>query len=160
MKIRSAGPEDIHTILDLIRDLAIYEKEPHQAKATPEQLHRALFSPTPTAHCELVEVDHGEIAGFALWFNNYSTWTGNPGLYLEDLFIKPEHRASGYGKALLIHLAKKCVANGWDRFQWWVLDWNDPAIAFYQSLGAVAMDQWTLFRVSGDALIALAQQSS
>ncbi len=159
MNIRPAGPGDIRIILDLIRDLAIYEKAEDQAKGSATQIEHALFSPTPTAHCELVEVENGEIAGFALWFNNYSTWTGNPGLYLEDLFIKPEHRASGYGKALLIHLAKKCVANGWDRFQWWVLDWNDPAIAFYKSLGAIPMDEWTVFRVSGDALTALANTS-
>jgi GNAT superfamily N-acetyltransferase len=156
MKIRSAGPGDIQIILDLIRDLAIYEKEESQARATPEQIERALFSPTPTAYCELVEVEDGSIAGFALWFNNYSTWTGNPGLYLEDLFVKPEFRARGYGKALLIHLANKCVTNGWDRFQWWVLDWNEPSIAFYKSLGAVAKDEWTVYRVSGEALKALA----
>ena len=159
MLIRSAGPGDIQTVLDLIRELAIYEKEELQAKATPEQIERALFSPNPTAYCELVEVEDGSVAGFALWFNNYSTWTGNPGLYLEDLFVKPEYRARGYGKALLIHLAKKCVTNGWDRFQWWVLDWNEPSIAFYKSLGAVAMDEWTVYRVSGEALKALAASS-
>jgi len=159
MLIRTASPADIQMILDLVRDLAIYEKEESQAKASPEQIERALFSPNPTAYCELVEVEDGAIAGFALWFNNYSTWTGNPGLYLEDLFVKPEYRSLGYGKALLIHLAKKCVDNGWDRFQWWVLDWNEPSIAFYKSLGAVAMDEWTVYRVSGDALKALAASS-
>jgi GNAT superfamily N-acetyltransferase len=159
MLIRSASPADIQIILDLVRDLAIYEKEESQAKATPEQIERALFSPNPTAYCELVEVEDGAIAGFALWFNNYSTWTGNPGLYLEDLFVKPEYRSLGYGKALLIHLAKKCVANGWDRFQWWVLDWNEPSIAFYKSIGAIAMDEWTVYRVSGDALKELAASS-
>ena len=159
MLIRTASPADIHIILDLVRDLAIYEKEEAQAKATPEQIERALFSPNPTAYCELVEVEDGAIAGFALWFNNYSTWTGNPGLYLEDLFVKPEYRSLGYGKALLIHLAKKCVTNGWDRFQWWVLDWNEPSIAFYKSIGAIAMDEWTVYRVSGDALKALAVSS-
>ena len=156
MKIRNAGPGDIQVILDLIRDLAIYEKEEDQAKATAEQIHEALFSSQPTAYCELVEVDEGEIAGFALWFKNYSTWTGTAGIYLEDLFIKPEFRSKGYGKALLIYLAKKCIENGWHRFQWWVLDWNEPSINFYKSLGAVPMDEWTVFRVSGEALTRLA----
>jgi GNAT superfamily N-acetyltransferase len=156
MKIRNAGPGDIQVILNLIRDLAIYEKEEDQAKATAEQIHEALFSSQPTAYCELVEVDDGEIAGFALWFKNYSTWTGTAGIYLEDLFIKPEFRSKGYGKALLIYLAKKCIENGWYRFQWWVLDWNEPSINFYKSLGAVPMDEWTVFRVSGEALTRLA----
>ena len=158
MKIRSAGPGDIQVILDLIRDLAIYEKEEDQARATADQINDALFSPTPTAWCELVEDSSGEVAGFALWFKNYSTWTGTPGIYLEDLFVKPEFRGKGYGKALLIHLAKKCIDNGWHRFQWWVLDWNEPSIEFYKSLGAVPMDEWTVYRVSGAALENLAAQ--
>ena len=158
MKIRSAGPGDIQVILDLIRDLAIYEKEEDQARATADQINDALFSPTPTAWCELVEDSSGEAAGFALWFKNYSTWTGTPGIYLEDLFVKPEFRGKGYGKALLIHLAKKCIDNGWHRFQWWVLDWNEPSIEFYKSLGAVPMDEWTVYRVSGAALENLAAQ--
>jgi len=159
MKIRSAGPGDIQIILDLIRDLAIYEREESQAKATAAQISDALFGDDPTAYCELVEVgdsEEKEIVGFALWFKNFSTWTGTPGIYLEDLFIQPAHRGHGYGKALLIYLAQKCVRNGWSRFQWWVLDWNEPAINFYKSLGAVAMDEWTTFRVSGEALLALA----
>ncbi len=156
MKIRNADPGDIQVILDLIRDLAIYEKEEDQAEATAAQLEAALFSSHPTAHCELVEGDDGAIAGFALWFKNYSTWTGTPGIYLEDLFVRPEFRGLGYGKALLVHLAKKCVENGWHRFQWWVLDWNEPSIEFYKSLGAVPMDEWTVFRVSGEALHRLA----
>ena len=158
--IRGAAPEDIQVILDLIRELAIYEREPDQAKATPSQINDALFGPDRTAYCELIELDGGEIAGFAFWFKNFSTWTGTPGIYLEDLCVKPEHRGAGYGKSLLIHLAKKCVENGWSRFQWWVLDWNEPAIAFYTSLGAVAMDEWTVFRVSGEALERLAKSLS
>lgn len=157
-EIRSAAPGDIQVILNLIRELAIYEKEEDQAKATADQIHEALFSDKPTAYCELIGLDTGEIVGFAFWFKNYSTWTGTPGIYLEDLFVKPEFRGAGYGKALLIHLAKKCVENGWSRFQWWVLDWNEPSIAFYRSLGAVPMDEWTVFRVSGEALVRLAQQ--
>ena len=157
-EIRSAAPADIQVILNLIRELAIYEKEEDQAKATADQINEALFSEKPTAYCELIELDTGEIVGFAFWFKNYSTWTGTPGIYLEDLFVMPEFRGAGYGKALLVHLAKKCVENGWSRFQWWVLDWNEPSIAFYRSLGAVPMDEWTVFRVSGDALVRLAGQ--
>jgi GNAT superfamily N-acetyltransferase len=104
-----------------------------------------------------VKVD-GETVGFAIWFLNYSTWQGKYGIYLEDLFIKPEFRGVGYGKALLKHLAKLCIENGYGRLQWWVLDWNKPAIDFYLSLGAKAMDEWTVFRVSGDALKKLADQ--
>jgi len=156
MKIRSAGPGDIQIILDLIRDLAIYEKEEAQAQATFSQIESALFGNDPTAYCELVEESDGTVVGFALWFKNFSTWTGTPGIYLEDLFIQPDHRGKGYGKALLIYLARKCIENGWQRFQWWVLDWNEPSINFYKSLGAVPMDEWTTFRVSGEALTRLA----
>ena len=156
MKIRSAGPGDIQIILDLIRDLAIYEKEEAQAQATFTQIESALFGNDPTAYCELVEESDGTVVGFALWFKNFSTWTGTPGIYLEDLFIQPDHRGKGYGKALLIYLARKCIENGWQRFQWWVLDWNEPSINFYKSLGAVPMNEWTTFRVSGAALTRLA----
>lgn len=159
MQIRNAGPGDIHIILDLIRDLAIYEQEEDQAKATTTQIEAALFSPQPTAYCDLIEVDVSgvpAVVGFALWFKNYSTWTGTPGIYLEDLFVQPSYRGKGYGKALLVNLAQRCVANGWQRLQWWVLDWNEPAIEFYTSLGAVPMDEWTVFRVSGNALEQLA----
>ena len=159
MKIRNAGPGDVQIILNLIRDLAIYEKEEDQAKATADQISEALFARDPTAYCELVELEDGVIAGFALWFKHYSTWTGSAGIYLEGLFISPRYRGKGYGKALLIYLAKKCVDNGWQRFQWWVLDWNEPSIAFYKSLGAVPMDEWTVFRVSGEALERLAHSS-
>ena len=156
MQIRKAGHEDIQVILNLIRELAIYEKEEDQAKATAEQIQIALFADSPTAYCELVEVADGQVVGFAIWFKNFSTWTGTPGVYLEDLFIIPSHRGKGYGKALLIHLARICIENGWQRFQWWVLDWNEPSIEFYRSLGAIAMDEWTTYRMSGDALRALA----
>ena len=110
-----------------------------------------LFSEDPKVFCDVVEVD-GDIAGMAIWFLNYSTWQGKHGIYLEDLFIKPEFRGRGYGKALLQHLARICEEQGYGRFQWWVLDWNSPAIEFYRNLGAVAMDEWTVYRVFGDAL--------
>ncbi|NDF10770.1 MAG: GNAT family N-acetyltransferase [Actinobacteria bacterium] len=157
MKIVRALPQDCEVILELIKDLAEYEKAPHEVKATVKDLEATLFSSQPSAFCDLVKVD-GETVGFAIWFLNYSTWQGKYGIYLEDLFIKPEFRGAGYGKALLKHLAKLCIENGYGRLQWWVLDWNKPAIDFYLSLGAKAMDEWTVFRVSGDALKKLADQ--
>ncbi len=157
MRIRSATPTDTDVILELILELAIYEKARQEVVATKELIAESFFSSTPTAFCEIVEDDDGDAAGFAVWFLNYSTWQGKPGLYLEDLFIRPEHRKKGHGKALLKHLAKKCIDNDYGRFQWWVLDWNKPSIDFYESLGAVAMDEWTVMRVSGDALKRLAE---
>jgi len=156
MKIVRALPQDCEVILELIKDLAEYEKAPHEVKATVKDLEATLFSFQSSAFCDLVKVD-GETVGFAIWFLNYSTWQGKYGIYLEDLFIKPEFRGAGYGKALLKHLAKLCIENGYGRLQWWVLDWNKPAIDFYLSLGAKAMDEWTVFRVSGDALQNLAE---
>ena len=151
MKIRPARQEEVGIVLQLIHDLAVYEKAPNEVEATEKELLETIFSSDPKVFCDLVEVD-GEIAGMAIWFLNYSTWQGKHGIYLEDLFIKPEFRGRGYGKALLKHLAKVCDEKGYGRFQWWVLDWNSPAIEFYRSLGAVAMDEWTVYRVSGQAL--------
>jgi GNAT superfamily N-acetyltransferase len=151
LHIRSARPEESAIILRLIKDLAEYEKAPDQVEATESDLKATIFSKEPKVFCDVVEVD-GEIVGMAIWFLNYSTWQGKHGIYLEDLFIKPEYRGRGYGKALLIHLAKLCEEKGYGRFQWWVLDWNSPAIDFYRSLGAEAMDEWTVYRVSGKAL--------
>ena len=151
MKIRPAQRQEVGIVLQLIHDLAVYEKAPNEVEATEKELLETIFSSDPKVFCDLVEVD-GEIAGMAIWFLNYSTWQGKHGIYLEDLFIKPEYRGRGYGKALLKHLAKICDEKGYGRFQWWVLDWNSPAIEFYRSLGAVAMDEWTVYRVSGQAL--------
>ncbi len=151
MKIRPARQEEVGVVQQLIHDLAVYEKAPNEVEATEKELLETIFSSDPKVFCDLVEVD-GEIAGMAIWFLNYSTWQGKHGIYLEDLFIKPEYRGRGYGKALLKHLAKICDDKGYGRFQWWVLDWNSPAIEFYRSLGAVAMDEWTVYRVSGQAL--------
>ena len=156
MKIRSARIDEVDTIAALIKKLALYEKAPELALATDAQLEAALFSENPAVFCDFVEVENGEIAGFAIWFLNYSTWTGTHGIYLEDLFVLPQYRGLGYGKALLIHLARLCVQRGYHRFQWWVLNWNAPSIDFYKGLGAVAMDEWTTMRVEGDALSALA----
>ena len=151
MKIRPAQRQEVGIVLQLIHDLAVYEKAPNEVEATEKELLETIFSSDPKVFCDLVEVD-GEIAGMAIWFLNYSTWQGKHGIYLEDLFIKPEFRGRGYGKALLKHLAKVCDEKGYGRFQWWVLDWNSPAIEFYRSLGAVAMDEWTVYRVSGAPL--------
>ena len=151
MKIRPARKEEVGIVLQLIHDLAHYEKAPNEVEATEKELLATIFIDNPKVFCDVVDVD-GEIVGMAIWFLNYSTWQGKHGIYLEDLFIKPEYRGHGYGKALLKHLAKICDEKGYGRFQWWVLDWNSPAIDFYRSLGAVAMDEWTVYRVSGNAL--------
>ena len=156
MKIRPAERKEVGAVLQLIHDLAHYEKAPNEVEATEKELLSTIFSEDPKVFCDVVEVD-GDIAGMAIWFLNYSTWQGKHGIYLEDLFIKPEYRGRGYGKALLQHLAKICEERGYGRFQWWVLDWNSPAIEFYRSLGAVAMDEWTVYRVSGQALKDLGQ---
>jgi GNAT superfamily N-acetyltransferase len=158
VKIRPALPHEGQVILDLILALAIYEKEPDAAKATLEHINAAFFCEHPAVFCDFVEDDSGEIVGFATWFLNYSTWTGTHGIYLEDLFILPAARGNGYGKALLVHLAKICVERGYHRFQWWVLNWNEPSIEFYKSLGAYFMDEWTVMRVDGEALRKLASQ--
>ncbi len=149
--IRSAKPEDLSEISSLIKELADYERAPEQAIATIEDLSAALFGPSPKVFCEIVEVD-GAVLGFAIWFLNFSTWQGKHGIYLEDLFIRPQYRGSGWGKKLLEHLAAKCLENNWGRFQWWVLDWNEPAIEFYRALGASPMNEWTVYRVAGEEL--------
>ncbi|MFZ9922738.1 MAG: GNAT family N-acetyltransferase [Candidatus Nanopelagicaceae bacterium] len=151
MKIRPARSEEVGEVLQLIQDLATYEKAPEQVEASKEDLLNTIFVKDPRVFCDLVEVD-GQVAGMAIWFLNYSTWQAKHGIYLEDLFIKPEYRGRGYGKALLKHLAKICDEKGYGRLQWWVLDWNSPAIEFYKSFGAEAMDEWTVYRTSGQAL--------
>jgi GNAT superfamily N-acetyltransferase len=159
VRIRRAVPEDLLTIHQLIRDLALYERALEMAQATPDQIRDSFFSDAPIVFCDLVESDDQEVVGFAVWFLNYSTWTGTHGIFLEDLFIKPEFRSHGYGKALLVHLAQECVLNGYHRLKWSVLDWNQPSIDFYRSLGADALDDWTEFRLTGEALSMLAGSS-
>jgi GNAT superfamily N-acetyltransferase len=156
MSIRPATIDDTDEILAMIYELALYEKAPEEAKATREQIIESFFSESPKVFCEIVETG-GAIAGCAIWFLNYSTWQGKHGIYLEDLFIRPQYRGQGFGKALLKHLAAICEKRGYGRFQWWVLDWNTPSIEFYKSLGAVAMDEWTVYRVSEQALTELAR---
>ena len=149
--IRVAVKADAPKILQLIQDLALYEKAPNEAVATLEQIEQTLFSDLPSAFAHVAEVN-GEVVGISIWFLNYSTWLGKPGIYLEDLYVDPEHRGKGLGLALLKELATICVERGYERLQWWVLDWNQPSIEFYTSLGAEAMDEWTVYRVSGEAL--------
>ena len=151
MKIRPARRDEAAIILQLINDLAEYEKAPDEVKATEKEITETIFADNPKVFCDFVEVD-GDIAGMAIWFLNYSTWQGKHGIYLEDLYVKPEYRGRGYGKALLQHLARICNERGYGRFQWWVLDWNSPAIEFYRSLGAEAMSEWTVYRVSDEPL--------
>jgi GNAT superfamily N-acetyltransferase len=157
--VRPAVPEDVPAILDLIRALALYEREPDAVETTEAHLHRALFPAggSPTTHCHVAEVD-GALVGIAVWFVTVSTWTGRNGIWLEDLFVLPEHRGAGVGKALLSSLAAVCVERGWPRLEWTVLDWNTPSIEFYRSIGAFAMDGWTTHRLVGDALVQLAER--
>lgn len=156
--IREATPADVESIHDMIVELAVYEKEPNAVLATPQDLHRALFGDSSALYGHVAESDDGTIVGFALWFLNYSTWLGKHGIYLEDLYVQPEHRGGGYGKALLANLARICVERGYGRLEWWVLDWNSPARGFYESIGAQALQEWIPYRVTGDQLHTLADQ--
>ena len=152
--IRAAKAVDVSTILRFVRELAAFEREPDAVEATDASLHDALFGGRPAA--EAVIAEDGEPLGFALFFHNFSTWTGRRGLYLEDLYVTPAARGRGVGKALLRHLAGLAVDRGCARFEWSVLDWNADAIAFYRSVGAVGMDEWTVQRLSGEPLARLA----
>lgn len=154
--IRPARPGEAGVVLAFIRALADYEKRLHEVTSTEAMIDAALFGDAPRAFCDLIE-EEGRPVGFALWFYNFSTFEGKHGIYLEDLFVLPEARGRGYGKALLAHLARRCVAEGLGRLQWWVLDWNTPSIDFYRGLGARPMDEWTVMRVDGEALVRLAE---
>ena len=152
--IRAAQPEDVPAIYRLIRALAEYERSLPSVTGTEEDLRQALFGGQPAVFAHVAEHE-GRVAGFALWFLNYSTWTGRHGIYLEDLFVDQELRGRGYGKALLAELARLCVVRGYQRLEWVVLDWNTPSIDFYKSLGAQPMGEWDIYRLSGPALSAL-----
>jgi GNAT superfamily N-acetyltransferase len=156
LAIRRARPDEAGLVLSLIRELAEYEKLLHECEASEAMIGAALFGDHPKLFCEIAEWN-GEVAGFAVWFVNFSTFSGRAGIYLEDLFVRPALRGKGIGRALLAHLAGQCVDNGWSRLQWSVLDWNTPSIEFYKSLGAVLVDEWTVCRVDGAALTALAE---
>jgi GNAT superfamily N-acetyltransferase len=158
LTIRKARVGEAGLVFSFIRELAEYEKLLHEVEATEEAIDAALFSDAPRLFCDIAEWD-GQPVGFAVWFINFSTFAGKAGIYLEDLFVRPSHRGKGIGKALLQHLAQTCVGNGWGSVRWAVLDWNEPSIAFYKSLGAVMLDEWTICRVSGDALAKLARTS-
>jgi GNAT superfamily N-acetyltransferase len=155
IQLRPAAPADVPLILEFVHELAEYEKLAHEAVATQAQFQQALFGPKPAIEVVLAEAD-GEPAGFALFFTSFSTFLGKPGIYLEDLFVRPAFRHRGIARRLMQHLARLAVERGYGRFEWSVLDWNEPAIAFYRSLGAVPMDEWTVQRVAGDALRTLA----
>jgi GNAT superfamily N-acetyltransferase len=158
LNIRRALSGEAGLVLSLVRELADYEKLLHEVEATEAMIDAALFGDDPRLFCEIAEW-RGEPAGFAVWFRNFSTFSGRSGIYLEDLFVRPAQRGNGIGKALLVHLAQQCVANGWSRLQWAVLDWNTPSIEFYKSLGAELMDAWTVCRVNGEALARLAKEA-
>jgi GNAT superfamily N-acetyltransferase len=156
--IRAALPADVQEILVMVRELAEYERSPEQARATQAQLHEALFGENPSVFALIAEDDtSGDTVGFALWFRNFSTWTGTHGAYLEDLYVRPAARGAGHGKALLAAIAAICVERGYERFEWSVLDWNEPAIRVYRSIGATPQDEWTVQRLSGDPLRSLAR---
>lgn len=155
--IRSAESSDVPLILEFIKGLADYEKLAHEVVATEEGLRTNLFGEKSYAEVLIGEAGSTPV-GFALFFHNYSTFLGQPGIYLEDLFVKPEYRGHGYGKALLTHLAQLAVERNCGRLEWSVLDWNEPAIGFYKSLGASPMDGWSVFRLTGDALLALGKK--
>jgi GNAT superfamily N-acetyltransferase len=155
VSIRRVRPDDAALVLALIRELAEYERLSYEVDATEEALAGALFGEHPRVFAEIAEWE-GKPAGFALWFYNFSTFRARHGIYLEDLFVRPAFRGHGIGKALLRNLARRCVAEGLPRLEWWVLDWNEPALAFYRSLGAVPMEEWTVQRVTGEALERLA----
>jgi len=157
LRVRNASEEDVPLILDLIRELAEYEKLSHEVVATEDGLRRSLFGERPAAEVLIGEFE-GRPAAFALFFHNFSTFLGKPGIYLEDLYVRPRFRGRGMGKAMLVRLAKLARERGCGRLEWSVLDWNEPSIRFYESLGAVAMTDWTVHRVTGEALDSLASK--
>ena len=156
--IRPAVPADVPALVQLVRDLAEYERAPEEAVATEAQLHDVLFGPQAAVFCDVAEVE-GEVVGMAVWFLSFSTWLGRHGIYLEDLYVTPSRRGEGHGKALLATLARRCVERGYGRLEWSVLDWNTPAIDFYVGLGAVGMDGWTVHRLAGEPLADLATEA-
>lgn len=151
-RIRPAEARDLPDIDRLVRELAVYEREPDAVEARPEDFAAALFGPQPRVFCHVAELADGTVAGIAVWYETFSTWKGRHGIWLEDLFVSPVHRGLGLGRALLGELAAICRDRGYPRLEWWVLTWNTPSIAFYEALGARPQDEWTVYRLSGDEL--------
>ncbi len=156
MTVRPVRPDDVPAVVGLVRELAEYEKAAHEVQLTEEQLTAALFGDDPKVFGHVAVADDGAVVGTALWFLTFSTWRGTHGIHLEDLYVQPRHRGSGLGRELLRTLADLCVQRGYDRLEWSVLDWNTPSIEFYESAGAVPMDEWTVFRLTDDALATFA----
>jgi GNAT superfamily N-acetyltransferase len=155
VRVRPITPDDVPDVVDLVRELAEYEKARHEARMTEDQLSAALFGDSRALFGHVAVAD-GQVVGMALWFLNFSTWRGTHGVYLEDLYVQPQHRGSGLGRELLRTLADVCVQRGYDRLEWSVLDWNTPSIDFYRAAGAVPMDEWTVFRLTDEALTSFA----
>ena len=155
-QVRPATEQDVAEIHTMVAELAEYEREPESAAGTVEDFAVALFGPNPRAFCLVGEAPGGAVAGMALWFETFSTWTARHGIWLEDLFVRPPYRGTGLGRMFLQQLAAICLERGYRRLEWNVLDWNEPALGFYRRLGAQALDEWTVHRVSGDALHHLA----
>jgi GNAT superfamily N-acetyltransferase len=156
--IRPVRPDDIDEVLEMVRELAEYEQAADQLIATAQMYQRIFFGANPAVFALVIEhpgPGH-QLVGFAIYFRNFSTWLGKYGLYLEDLYVRPQYRGHGYGKSLLAHLAKECLDNDYGRLEWWVLDWNAPALGFYRSLGAEPMTDWTVHRITGTDLVNLA----
>lgn len=159
--VREATPADVPAILELIHQLAVYEREPDAVQNTPQMLHDHLFGESPRVFCHVIDdvVDDAvQVVGIAIWFETYSTWEGRHGIWLEDLFVLPEMRGRGYGKKLLLHLAGIAVERGYSRYEWTVLDWNIPSIEFYEALGALPLNGWTTYRLDGEALHSATRQ--
>jgi GNAT superfamily N-acetyltransferase len=157
MTVRPICPDDVPAVVALVRELADYERALHEVRLTEEQLTGVLFGDSPALFGHVAVAEDGEVAGIALWFLNFSTWRGTHGIYLEDLYVQPQHRGSGLGRELLRALAEVCVQRGYSRLEWSVLDWNTPSIEFYKAAGAVPMDEWTVFRLTDEALTDFAQ---
>lgn len=155
--VRDARPEDVSTIAAMVRELAEYEQAAEQATMTDVQLYEALFGTDPPASALVVENGHGSVVGFALWYRTFSTWDGVPGIHLEDLYVRPSRRGAGFGRRLLIGLARIATARGYSRIEWDVLRWNSPAIRFYESLDATPQDEWLAYRLTDKAIELLAE---
>jgi GNAT superfamily N-acetyltransferase len=153
--VRPVRPDDVPAVVALVRELAEYEKAVHEVRLSDDQLTTALFGDSPALFGHVAETE-GDVVGIALWFLNFSTWRGTHGIYLEDLYVQPQHRGRGLGKELLRTLAEVCVERGYSRLEWWVLDWNTPSIDFYKAAGAIPMDEWTVFRLTDKALTGFA----